>query len=175
MKLAALILAAVSLGSPFGLAEASAIDNTDGLTVEIVVEVEGGFSTVLVRPFSSFDELPPTAMQDRGDGRWGALVKLPSAEDWLVAFEGIRETGETVRSDSAFLTELGVDALVVAGPPTTPLPGRSWDLTTLWLTLAIVGTLSALGFLAWWTFAADPEVEDPDDDLAEGDLTNGRE
>ena len=126
MKSLALILAAVSLGAPFGSAEASAVSDEGGLTIEVVVEVDNGFTAVLVRPFSSFDELPPTAMNNRDDGTWGALVTLPTAEDWLISFEGIRETGETVRSDSAFLSELGVDPIVIGDPP-------SWARSPPWL------------------------------------------
>ena len=141
----------------------------------MVVEVDNGFTAVLVRPFSSFDELPPTAMNNRDDGTWGALVTLPTAEDWLISFEGIRETGETVRSDSAFLSELGVDPIVIGDPPSTPVPGRAWSHATWWLVIAVVGTLAALAALAWWTFAPEPDADAVDDADDDEDLTNGRE
>lgn len=146
-------LLAVTLASPFGSAQATAIDDSDGLTIEVDVAVVGTWVTVLARPFSSFEELPPTALFDRGDGTWGGEVRLPSAEDWSIAFDAIDPDGETERSDSATLTALGVDPVVVDAPPHAPVPSRPIPVSTWWLVAGIVLALAALGALAWWTFS----------------------
>jgi hypothetical protein len=148
-----LVLASVVLSSPFGTAEAAAIADDDGLTVEMSIAVSGTVSVVIVRPFSSFEQLPPTALFDRGDGTWGGLVVLPSAEDWSIVFDAIDPDGEAFRSDTTSLTALGVDPVVVAGPPAAPVPSRGIDASTLWLIAAVLLAAGALGALAWWTFA----------------------
>ncbi|HSJ70187.1 MAG TPA: hypothetical protein VLA29_00890 [Acidimicrobiia bacterium] len=148
-----LVLASVVLSSPFGTAEATAIADDDGLTVEMSVAVSGTVSVVIVRPFSSFEQLPPTALVDRGDGTWGGLVVLPSAEDWSIVFDAIDPDGEAFRSDTTSLTALGVDPVVVAGPPDAPVPSRGVDASTLWLIAGVLLAAGALAALAWWTFA----------------------
>lgn len=158
-----LAVASVVLSSPFGTAEAAAIADDEGLTVEMSVAVSGTVSVVIVRPFSSFEQLPPTALVDRGDGTWGGLVVLPSAEDWSIAFDAIDPDGEAVRSQTTTLTALGVDPVVVAGPPDAPVPSRGVDASTLWLIAAVVLATAALGALAWWTFAGEGETGDRDD------------
>jgi hypothetical protein len=150
-----LAVASVVLSSPFGTAEAAAIADDDGLTVEMSVAVSGTVSVVIVRPFSSFEQLPPTALVDRGDGIWGGLVVLPSAENWSIVFDAIDPEGEAFRSDTTTLTALGVDPVVVAGPPDAPVPSRGIDASTQWLIAAVVLATAALGALAWWTFAGD--------------------
>ena len=154
------ILLAVALSAPFGQADASAVDDREGLTVEVSVEVTGSFEVVIVRPFSSFEELPPTALIDRGDGTWGGTVRLPTAEDWSVVFDAIEPGGEAKRSDTTTLSAMGVDPVVVSGPPDEPLPGRPIPATTWWLIAGIVLALGALGVLAWWTFSGDGDDED---------------
>jgi hypothetical protein len=147
------ILAAVTLAAPFGGAEAAAVAEADGaVTVEISVAVSESYSVVLVRPFSSFEELAPTALTDRGDGTWGGFLVVPTAEDWSIVFDGIAPDGSASRSETTSLTALGVDPVVVEAPPVAPLPSRSIDATTIWLLVGVVLALAALGALAWWTF-----------------------
>lgn len=148
-----LAVASVVLSSPFGTAEAAAIDDDDGLTVEMSVAVSGAVAVVIVRPFSSFEQLPPTALVDRGDGIWGGLVVLPSAENWSIVFDAIDPEGEAFRSETTTLIALGVDPVVVAGPPDAPVSSRGIDASTLWLIAAVVLATAALGVLSWWTFA----------------------
>ncbi|RLE15657.1 MAG: hypothetical protein DRJ28_03600 [Actinobacteria bacterium] len=155
----------VVLVAPFGAVEGKAVADDSGLTVEITVEVDRTFEAVLVRPFSSFQELPPTALQPIGNDMWGGLVTLPTAEDWNLVFDGLEAGGETFRSDSVTLTEIGVDPVVVAGEPIR-LPDRAIDTATWWLIGGIAGALSALAALAWWTFGSDAtesEVLDRDE------------
>lgn len=159
MMLFAIALLAVALAPPFGAAEAAAVSDVGGLTVEMTVELTRSTDVVLVRPFSSFEELPPTALRDRGDGTWGGFVVLPTADNWSVVFEVIDPDGSTVRSDTTDLIALGVDPVVVAGEPTTPLPRRAIDATTWWLIGGVTLALAAIGALAWWTFGADQSDE----------------
>ena len=169
------IVLAVVLASPFGAAEASAVDDTDGLTVDIGVEVDGTWVVVLVRPFSSFEELPPTALVDRGDGVWGGQVRLPTAEDWSIVFDAIDAEGEAVRSDTTSLSELGVDPIVIDAAPDEPLPSDPIPATTWWLIGGIVLALAALAALGWWTFGVEDGANAGDGDSVAGDADGDAE
>ncbi len=149
----AMLVAAVTLASPFGAAEGAALSVDDELVIEVSVVVTGTYETVLVRPFSSYDELPPTALVGSDDGTWSGIVSLPTAEDWSVVFDAIARDGTSVRSETTSLSALGVDPAVIAGPPTTPVPGRPIDASTWWLIGGMVLAVCALAALAWWTFA----------------------
>lgn len=154
MSIVIAILASVVLAAPFSTASAAAVDDTDGITVEITVEYPSGAEAVIARPYSSFEELPPTAMADLGDDVWGALVRFPTAENWSVAFEAFAAGGSSTVSDSATLLELGVDPVVIATGVTAPLPSDplipdgSW-----WLIVGIGLAFAALVALSFWTFA----------------------
>lgn len=155
------ILASVVLAAPFSAAEAAAVDDTDGLAVEITVEYPSGAEAVIVRPFSDFEELPPTAMTDLGDGVWGALVLFPSAQNWSVAFEAFPNDGGSVVSESTTLLAMGVDPVVIDSEVTAPtpsdplIPEGSW-----WLIAGIVLAFAALIVLAFWTFGGNRKTED---------------
>jgi hypothetical protein len=168
------ILASVVLAAPFSTAEAAAVDDTDGLTVEITVEYASGAEAVIVRPFSDFEELPPTAMSDLGDGVWGTLVVFPSAENWSVAFEAFPSDGGSVVSEGTTLLAMGVDPVVIESEITAPtpsdplIPEGSW-----WLIAGIALAFAALIVLAFWTFqkpkadeaeVAETETDDPSED-----------
>ncbi len=168
------IVAAVVLMPPFGAVEAKAVSDVGGLTVEITVEVDKTFEVVLVRPFSSFEELPPTSLLAVDTETWRGLVTFPSAEDWSVVFDGLEADGTASRSGAVTLTEMGVDPLVVVGEP-SPLPRRSIARSTWWLIGGMITALASLAVLAWWTFApdssdegsSDAEKADTDDGAAE--------
>jgi hypothetical protein len=153
------IIAVLVLTPPFGVVEGRAVSDEAGLTVEITVEVDKTFEAVLVRPFSSFEELPPTSLVAIDANRWGGLVTFPTAEDWSLVFDGLESDGEATRTDAMTLTEIGVDPLVVAGEP-APLPNRGIATSTWWLIAGMVAALGALAVLAWWTFAPDSDVEE---------------
>ncbi len=152
------ILAAVTLASPFGAAEGSAIDDSQGLTVEITVAYDGSAEAVIVRPFSDYEELPPTAMTPQGDGTWIGWVVLPTAQNWQIAFEGFPAGGGSDISETTDLIALGVDPIGIDSDVTAPLPSKplipqgSW-----WLIIAVVVGLTALCALAYWVFSPDPE------------------
>lgn len=147
------IIYLATLAAPFGAVEGSAVDLDPGVTVEITVKVTQTFEAVLVRPFSSFEELPPTALLVRDGDTWGGLVMFPTATDWSFVFDGIAAGGVVTRSDALTLTEIGVDPVVVAGVPDPPV-ARTLSTATLWLIAAFVFAMSALGALGYWTFAS---------------------
>lgn len=149
-----ILLLSVVLTSPFGDATAGAVDVDEGLTIDVVVQVDGTYEVVLFRPFSAFEELAPTALRALDSTTWGGAVTLPTAEDWLVVFDAIEPDGNTVRSDTTSLSALGVDPVVIAGEPEAPV-SRSIDSSTWWLVAGAVLAFAALGALAWWTFSGD--------------------
>ncbi len=164
MKYLLAVIATVILVPPFGVADGRAVDDSEGLVVEMSVTVDRTFEAVLVRPFSSFEELPPTALNPVDPETWAGFVEFPTAEDWLLVFEGFEAGGETSRSNVVTLTEIGVDPVVVAGDPTPPVQ-REIESSTWWLIGAMGFAVAAIGVLAWWTFASrDTDVDDDDDD-----------
>ncbi|MEN8041442.1 MAG: hypothetical protein ABFR95_08055, partial [Actinomycetota bacterium] len=156
------LIAILVLSSPFGVVEGRAVDDTNGLGVEISVEVDRTFEAVLVRPFSSFEELPPTALTPMDDGTWAGYVLFPTAEDWQIVFDAFEAEGETFRSESVTLTDIGVDPLVVAGEPAEPV-NEGFDRSTLWLVGGIGLALAALAALTYWTFAEDERSKTKDE------------
>ncbi|GMR03112.1 MAG: hypothetical protein BMS9Abin20_1477 [Acidimicrobiia bacterium] len=154
MPIIVAVIAVVTLSAPFGGASAGAVSLDDGMTIEVTVQVDRSFDVVLARPFSSFEELPPTALSDLGNGSWGGFVELPTAENWSLVFEGFESDGTVSRSDTADLLALGVDRVLIKGED--PLPrGSGFSTATLWLIAAIALVLGSLGALAWWTFSGD--------------------
>ena len=186
------ILAAVVLTSPFGTATATAIDDSDGLTVEVTVEYTGEAVAVIARPFSDYEELPPTALVEDSDGVWIGWVELPTAQNWQIAFEAFEQDGVSALSDGSSLVELGVDEIIIASEVEGPLPSKPLlPSGSIWLIMGVVSMVAALILLSCWTFGswgdsgdgADVDVEedvDAEDSQTEEeeephDLTNGRE
>ena len=149
------LIAMVTLPAPFGGAEAGAISLDEGMTIEVIVEVDGPYTIVLAQPFSSSQQLPPTALSDLGDGSWGGFVQLPSAANWNIVFDAFESDGTTVRSDATTMLELGVDRVVVSGEPVVPQGEGLFSGNSVWLMAAVFLILGALGALAWWTFSGD--------------------
>jgi len=168
------LLLAVTLGSPFGTAEARALEADGGMTIEVSVEVDGGRTAVLARTVSFAGELQPVALIDQGDGRWRGVLVFSGREDVQVAFEAIDADGSSDISALSTLTELGVDpAVIVPSLPTRPAPaepGPNW-----WLLGGIGAGLAALIlFIVWWAGSArdtspgdaetpERDSEDPDE------------
>jgi len=169
------ILATITLAPPFGEATAAAIDDSSGLTVEVTVVYDEAASAVIVRPFSAFEELPPTAMAAQEGGVWVAWVQLPTAQNWQIAFEGFTPNGGSDLSETTDLIGLGIDPVVIDSEileplPSTPLiPSGSW-----WLIIAVAFAAVAIGGIGYWAFSAD-EDDASEAHAGESDLTNGRE
>jgi hypothetical protein len=146
------MLLTVVLGTPFGEAEARALEVDTGMTIEVLVELDSGRSAVLARVVAFAGELPPVALVDQGDDRWVGILRLSGREDVQVAFEAIDADGSSDMSELSTLTELGVDPAVVSPTrPTVPPaedPGPNW-----WLIGGMVAGIAALALLVWWVMA----------------------
>ena len=163
MQWVAIIVLSVMLSSPFGEATATAVDEGEqGLDVVVTVEMDQVFEAVLVRPFSSFEELDPTALVAREDGVWGAVVTVPTAENWSVVFDALRADGTWERSDVTDLVAMGVDPIVVGAEPEAPAESASIDSSTWWLVGGAVLGIAALGALAWWAFMPARREDEPE-------------
>ena len=163
MPLLLAVLLSVTLGAPFGQAEAQALEVDSGMTIEVSVTVDGGRSAVLARVVAFAGELPPVALIDQGDGRWLGVMRLSGREDVQVAFEAIDAGGESVISDLSTLSELGVDpAAFSTTRPTHPPPdepGPNW-----WLLGGIGAGLAALVLIVVWAVAKPTEGRSQDSD-----------
>lgn len=162
------VLSAVVLASPFGLATASAIDDSDGLTVEVTVQFSEEAEAMIARPFSDFEELPPTALTRNGDEGWIGWVELPTAQNWKIAFEAFRPDGEATLSEGSTLIELGVDVVVIESEVEAPLPSAPLlPEGSPWLIAGVISMVAALILLAFWTFGSWGDTEAGDDDATE--------
>jgi len=174
-SLLSLVLLSVTLSSPFGEAQARAVEaGPDGMTIEVEVEVDQSALVVLVRGASRLEELAPVALVELSPGRWAGIVEIAIVEDILVGFELIRpDGGSAIVSELHRLSELGVDPAVFAaaqptttstagtGVPTVTDPGPS--TAPIWLAVAAGAAALAL-LLVWWL------GDRPDgDDAADGD------
>jgi len=165
--LVALVLLSVTLSPPFGEAEARAVEvGTDGLVLEVFVEVDTSALVVLARGVGRFDELAPVALTELSPGEWGGIVELPIVEDIRIGFELIRpDGGSALVSELHTLSELGVDPAVfgVAEAQTTTSAASSTDTTEasaassgdepstapIWLGV-IAGAGALVLILVWW-------------------------
>lgn len=157
------LLLSVTLASPFGGAEARALEIDSGMTIEVSVAVDGGRSAVLARVVALAGELPPVALVDQGNGTWVGILRLSGREDVQVAFEAIDGGGQSDISGLTSLTDLGVDPAVISATRPTQLPpedtGPDW-----WLIGGIAAGVAALALLVVWTigFRVDKRSENPD-------------
>lgn len=147
------LLFAVTLGSPFGRAEARALEANGGMTVEVSVMVDGGRAAVLARPVSLAGELPPVALVDQGDGRWVGILRFSGREDVQVAFEAIDAGGASDISSLSSLTDLGVDPAVIA-PSLPTLPPAEDSGPNWWLIGSVAAGLAALVLIVIWAAGA---------------------
>jgi hypothetical protein len=151
----------VTLGAPFGEAEARALEVDSGMTVEVSVEVDDGRSAVLARVVAFAGELPPAALVYQGGGRWVGVLRLSGREDVQIAFEAIDAGGSSDISDLLTLTELGVDpAAVSSSRPTSPPaddPGPNW-----WLIGGVAAGVAALTLVVVWVLGG--AGDEPDED-----------
>jgi hypothetical protein len=149
------ILTAVLLTPPFGAATATAIDDSKGLTVEVTVAFSGEAVAMIARPFSDYEELPPTALARHPDGAWIGWVELPTAQNWSIAFEAFEPDGVATLSEGSTLIELGVDVILIESDIEGPLPGKPFlPAGSLWLVVGVVAMVGALVALAFWTFGS---------------------
>jgi hypothetical protein len=170
------VLASVVLVSPFGTATASAIDDTGGLTVEVTVEYSANAVAVIARPFSDYEELPPTALIEGPNGAWIGWVELPTAQNWQIAFEAFEPDGVSTLSEGSTLIELGVDAILITSEVEGPLPSKPLlPAGSVWLIVGVVSMVAALVLLSIWTFGSWGEGGDGDEPDPSTDEADDRE
>jgi hypothetical protein len=167
------LLLSVTLAAPFGDAEARALEAGSGMTIEVVVTVDGGRSAVLARAVAAAGELPPVALADRGNGQWVGILNLSGREDVQVAFEAIDGGGHSDISDLTSLTDLGVDPAVISPTRPTQVPpedqGPNW-----WLVGGVAAGLAALLLLGVWAvgYKAVKQSESLDDPIDADESAN---
>ena len=174
----ALWLLSVTLSPPFVSAEARATSvGDDGMVLEVQVEVTESALVVLARGVGRFDELPPVALAELSEGRWGGIVELPIVEDIRLGFEIIRpDGGSAVVSDLHRLSELGVDPAVfgVGQPTTTPATAGEAPVddgpSTAPIWLAVAGVLAAFALLLLWWLWGDGDGDAEDDPVSESEV-----
>ncbi len=151
------LLLSVVLSPPFGVAEATAVSTTGGLTLEVMVEVNATATAVLVRPVGQGTELPPVALTDQGDGTWAGIVELTTVENIQVAFELIPSSGPSTVSETHTLTELGVDRALFESSPVGSASDAEDDdedaaANRQWVWLALAAGAAGLALLVIWAF-----------------------
>ena len=153
MPLAMALLLSVVLSPPFGVAEATAVSTTGGLTLEVTVEVSAPATSVLVRPVGQGTELPPVALTDQGDGTWAGIVELTTVENISVAFELVPSSGPSTVSEVHTLTELGVDQAIFESPQTVSTADEEDEddvANRQWVWLALAAGAAGLALLVIW-------------------------
>ena len=161
MPLLLVLMIGVSLSPPFVAAEARAVDASNGLVVELTVEIDGAAAAIVVRGIGLTAELDPVALVPVGEGRWSGVITLRRPENIRVAFELIPAAGggEVILSEFHTLTELGVDpAFAGVAPATSSASGTATtqgDLrftrdSTRWGWLALAAGAAGLGLVALW-------------------------
>ncbi len=152
--LTALLLFA-QLGAPFVDATATGTRVGDRIEVNLEVEVEAlNLSTVLAHIADPGGEQVSVPLNERSDGRYGAVVTLPAA-DLVVVFEALAP-GDSVLSQPMTLTALGLDPAILAPdrPFATVEPEddsvRLTPSTRRWGWAAVGLVAAALALLAFW-------------------------
>jgi hypothetical protein len=148
IRLAAILLFAVEVGSGFGVATASVVSTTDeSMIIEIRVEVETSADSVVVH-LALPDEDPITLpMLERDDGTYGVTTEVKPA-NYIVMFEAIGDPG--AESDQVSLTDLGVDLSSSSGTTTTAESEELSAGTQQWLWLGVALGAASLSALAFW-------------------------
>ena len=167
------VLLAAQLGAPFIDATATGTRSGDSeIQVDLEVQIDAlNVSTVFAHLSDPGGGQFTTPLNDRGDGRYGAIVTL-SAADAVVVFEALAP-GDSVLSQPTTLGALGLD-LALLGPDrpfatvepeaddslvVTP-SARRWG----WAAVGLLAT--SLALLAVW--AAGPRRRQDDRSDAEG-------
>ena len=141
------VVAAVVVGGPFGAASVEASESPGGM-IRLEVSVQGPEATsVVVHAVDPGGEQLTTSLVERAPGTHTGRLEVRRANLVLV-FEDVA-TGE--QSPPVTLTEVGVDAALLAPPGTsTTVPAGDERPGRLgWLALAL--GLGSLSLLALWT------------------------
>ena len=161
IRLAAVLLFAVEVGSGFGTASASVVSMTDqSMIVDIRVEVETSADSVVVHLALPDEETITIPMLERDDGAYGVTTEVKPA-NYIVMFEAIGDPG--AESDQVSLTDLGVDLSSTAGTTTTTESEELSSGTQQWLWLGVALGAASLSALAFWVLGGRDRNEETDE------------
>jgi len=153
------ILAAVTLGPPYGEASATSVEDGSYIAVTVAVEVDPGFAAdyLVVHVLNPDGQETFTLGLDAGGRYVGTFTILPFNR--ALVFE-VGRAGEFTLSETVSLIDLGIDADLLQTTFATPgstTGTREWG----WLALG-AGALAVAALLAWWAWPtpkATPPVE----------------
>jgi hypothetical protein len=172
IRLTAVVLFAVEVGSGFATASASAVTMTDqSMVVDIRVEVETSADSVVVHLALQDEETITLPMLERDDGAYGVTTEVKPA-NYIVMFEAIGDPG--AESDQVSLADLGVDLSSTSGTTTTTESEELSAGTQQWLWLGIALGAASLSALAFWVLGGRDRDEETDE-LEEGRYTDPSE
>jgi len=161
IRLAAVLLFAVEVGSGFGTASASIVSTTDqSMIVDLRVEVEASADSVVVHLALPDEETITLPMLERDDGAYGVTTEVKPA-DYIVMFEAIGDPG--AESDQVSLTDLGVDLSSTSGRTTTTQSEELSAGTQQWLWLGVALGAASLSALAFWVLGGRERNEGTDE------------
>ncbi|MGH8944926.1 MAG: hypothetical protein ACRDVL_02110 [Acidimicrobiia bacterium] len=157
MRGALLLLAAVSLGGPFGSASAELLEREpSAMTIDLEVEVEVSVQAVVAH--LSFDGEPELRLPllDRGDGVFGLTTQL-APRNYVVVFDAIGPGGGL--SQPVTMHQLGVNLVSgTGGSATTEAGGLSGGTQRVgWLAMAFAA--ASLSALAVWVLGGRDDEE----------------
>jgi hypothetical protein len=148
MRGSLLLLAAVTLGGPFGSASAELLEREPAtMTIDVEVEVEVTVQAVVAH--LSFDQEPELKLPllDRGDGVYGLTTQL-APQNYVVVFDAIGPGGGLSRPVT--LHELGVGLVSGSGGSSTTEAEGFSDATQRVGWLAMAFAAASLSALAVW-------------------------
>ena len=165
IRLAAVLLFAVEVGTGFGTASASVDSMTEeSMIIDVRVEVETSADSVVVH-LALPDEDPITLpMLERDDGAYGVTTEVKPA-NYIVMFEAIGDPG--AESDQVSLTDLGVDLSSTSGTTSTTVSEELSAGTQQWLWLGIALGAASLSALAFWVLGGRDRDEESDEPKVE--------
>ena len=170
IRLAAIVVLAVEVGSGFGAASASVVSMTDqSMVVDIRVAVETSADSVVVHLALPDEEAITLPMLERDDGAYGVTTEVKAA-NYIVMFEAIGDPG--AESDQVSLTDLGLDLSSTSGSTSTTESEELSAGTQQWLWLGVALGAASLSALAFWVLGGrdrDEETDEPEEGLHDDD------
>jgi hypothetical protein len=150
MGLLLTILLSVTLQAPFVEAEAHILGVPSARTVEVTVTVEGEPISVAARITDQTGATQSVALVQRGDGKFGQVMRLKDWADMEVSFEYVSVEGESTISSTSTLSALGV-AIPGAAPPVTAAPEPVSSGINPWIVAGIAAALGTIVLLGFWS------------------------
>jgi hypothetical protein len=161
IRMAAVLLFAVEVGSGFGVASASVVSMSDeSMIIEVRVELETSADSVVVHLALPEEDPITLPMLERDDGAYEVTTEVKPA-NYIVMFEAIGDPG--AESDQVSLTDLGVDLSSTSGTTTTTESEELSAGTQQWLWLGVALGAASLSALAFWVLGGRDRDEGSDE------------